>query len=147
MVPLERMTGIVGHRFPGGSYTIGHWENFLVHDALCASADGSGLAHPALLFHVPIAGVGVTIADVFALCEAESDEAVRAGSYVWEISRPLREEVLYRMEGGIVAVERKEGRRGGLMDLVTFSIDVIDPADGEVDATVTNTWVFLRRGL
>jgi hypothetical protein len=146
MVPLDRMTRLVGHRFPGGTYTIAHWENFLVHDAVATAIDGSGLAHPAMLFHVPIAGVGVTIADVFALCEAESDEAVRAGAYVWEVIRPLREEVAYRMDGGIIAVERKEGRRGGMMDLVTFRIDVIDPERGEVDASVTNTWVFLRRG-
>lgn len=147
MVPLERITRIIGHRFPGGSYTIEHWENFLVHDALRTTVDRSGLAHPAMLFHVPIAGVGMTIADVFALCEAESDEAVRAGAYVWEVARPLREEVTYRMEGGIVAVERKDGRRGGMMDLVTFRIEVISPVDGQVDATVTNTWVFLRSGL
>jgi len=145
VVPLERISGLVGHRFPGGTYTIEHWENFLVHDVLCSELDGSGLAHPAMLFHVPIAGVGVTIADVFALCEAESDEAVRAGAYVWEIERPLREEVAYRMEGGVTAVERKEGRRGGMMDLVTFRIDIIDPERGGVDASVTNTWVFLRR--
>lgn len=145
MVPLERMAALVGRRFPGGSYTIGHWENFLVHDALASSCDGSGLAHPAMLFHVPIAGVGVTIAEVFAMCEAESDEAVRAGAYVWEIARPLREEVEYRMDGVIVAVERKEGRRGGLMDVVTFRVDVMDAATDQVDASVTNTWVFLRR--
>ena len=145
MVPIERIRALVGHRFPGGSYTIQHWENFLVHDASCTSVDDTRLAHPAMLFHVPIAGVGTTIAEVFALCEAESDEAVRAGAYVWEIERPLREDVAYRMEGGITAVERKEGRRGGMMDLVTFRIDIIDPARQEVDASVTNTWIFLRR--
>ena len=34
-----------------------------------------------------------------------------------------------------------------MMDLVTFRIEVISPVDGQVDATVTNTWVFLRSGL
>lgn len=145
MVPLDRMTDLIGHRFPGGAYRIEHWENFLVHEALATSIGGGGLAHPAVLFHVPIAGVGVTIADVFALCEAESDEAVRAGAYVWEIDRPLREEVDYRMEGGIIAVERKAGRREGMMDLVTFRIEVIDVVSGNRDASVTNTWIFLRR--
>ncbi len=145
MIPFERIEALVGHRFPGGTYTIEHWENFLVHDASGSDLDVSELAHPAMLFHVPIAGVGVSIADVFALCEAESDEAVRAGGYVWEIERPLREDVPYRMDGGIIAVERKEGRRGGLMDLVTFRIDITDPARGDVDASVTNTWIFLRR--
>ena len=105
----------------------------------------AGTAPPAFLFHAPLAGVGVSIADVFALCHAESDEAVRAGEYVWELERPLREDVAYRMEGGITQVERKDGRRGGKMDLVTFTVELADAETGVVDARVTNTWVFLRR--
>lgn len=145
MIPLERMTALVGHRFPGGTYTIARWENFLLHDVMLTARGDDGTAHPAFLFHAPLAGVGVSIADVFALCHAESDEAVRAGEYVWELERPLREDVTYRMEGGITQVERKDGRRGGKMDLVTFTVELADAEIGVVDARVTNTWVFLRR--
>lgn len=145
MIPEGTMAALVGHRFPGGTYTIARWENFLLHDAMLVERGEDATAHPAFLFHAPLAGVGVTIADLFALCHAESDEAVRAGEYVWEFERPLREDVAYRMEGGITAVERKDGRRGGKMDLVTFTIELADAATGVVDARVTNTWVFLRR--
>jgi acyl dehydratase len=97
-----------------------------------------------LLFHASLAGAGVKIGDIFALAQAESDEAVRAGEYRWEMHRPLRVGATYRVSGEFVSVERKEGRRAGLMDAVTFRIDLHDEADGELAVSTINTWIFLR---
>ena len=34
MIPSEEaMLALVGHRFPGGTYRIEHWENFLFSEA------------------------------------------------------------------------------------------------------------------
>jgi hypothetical protein len=142
-VSIEEMQGVVGHRFPGGTYTIEPWENVLLSDVTGVPPLPDGIAHPALLFHVPLAGVGVKVADIFELCHAESDEAVRAGEYRWTLHEPLRVGVPYRMSGGFTGVERKQGRRGGLMDVVTFVIDLHDEAGARV-ATVTSSWIFLR---
>ena len=138
------MQGLVGQRFPGGTYTIEHWENVLLSDVMGVEPLPDGIAHPSFLFHAPLAGVGVAIGDIFELCQAESEDAVRAGEYRWQLHRPLRVGATYRMSGGFVGAERKQGRRGGLMDAVTFRIDVHDDASGEHVATVFNTWLFLR---
>ena len=57
---------------------------------------------------------------------------------------PLRVGHTYRMSGGFTDVVRKEGRRAGLMDIVSFRIDVHDLADDALVATVINSWIFLR---
>ena len=61
------MRALVGHRFPGGRYTIEHWENFLLSDAAGVAPLPDGLAHPAHLFHVAINGVGTSITELFRL--------------------------------------------------------------------------------
>ena len=147
VVPLEEMRSIIGHRFPGGTFHIEHWENFLMHDVMLVEQSPDKIAHPLYFFHLPIAGLGVTIQDIFALCRADSPDAVRAGEYVWEIERPLREDRTYRVSGEITDVVRKEGRRGGVMDLVTFVTEISDVTDGEPkgpDARISNMWIFLR---
>lgn len=140
---IEEMQDLVGHRFPGGTYTIEAWENVLLSDVTGISPLPDSIAHPAFLFHAPLVGVGVRVADIFELCHAESDEAVRAGEYRWTLHEPLRVGTTYRMSGGFVGVERKQGRRGGLMDIVTFVIDLHDEA-GTLAASSRGSWIFLR---
>lgn len=137
------MQGLVGRPFPGGTFTIEPWENVLLSDVMGVEPLPDGIAHPAYLFHAPLAGAGMRISDIFELCHAESEEAVRAGEYRWVIHRPLRVGSTYRMSGGFVGVERKQGRRGGLMDVVTFEIEIRDE-DGEPAASTVSTWIFLR---
>jgi len=142
-VTIEEMEAVVGHRFPGGTYTIEPWENALLTGVTGVTPLPDGIAHPTFLFHAPLAGVGVRVQDIFALCQAESDEAVRAGEYRWTLHEPLRVGVTYRMSGGFTGVERKHGRRGGLMDVVTFVIDLHDEAGAHV-ASSQGSWIFLR---
>jgi hypothetical protein len=143
-VTIEDMQALVGHRFPGGTFTIEAWENALLCDAMSYERLPDGLAHPSYLFHAPLAGVGLKYGDIFELCHAESDEAVRAGEYVWEVHQPLRVGHTYRMSGGITGVERKQGRRAGLMDIVTFRIEMHECSDESPAATTVNSWIFLR---
>jgi len=143
-VPIEEMQELVGRPFPGGTFTIERWESALFDDVMMSAPLPDGLAHPAYLFHAPLAGLGLSYGDIFALCRAESDEAIRAGEYRWTVHQPLRVGHTYAMSGAITAVERKRGRRAGAMDLVTFQIDVREHRDGSAVATVVNTWIFLR---
>ena len=41
VVPLDEMHRLVGHRFPGGSYRIDRWENFMMHDVMLVQAGRS----------------------------------------------------------------------------------------------------------
>ena len=145
MIPdLDRMAALVGHRFPGGEYRIEHWENFLLSDATGVAPLPDGLAHPVHLFHVPIAGAGITIGDLFALAEADRAAPVSIDYYDWEIDRPLRENQTYRLDGGITAHERREGEGDGpTVDSFVYEIDVNDEA-GERVAHVAFRWHYWR---
>jgi hypothetical protein len=65
------------------------------------------------------------------------------GEQKFEFARPLEVGKEYRVEGGIVDVVRKEGKRAGVFDIATFELRVLDA--GEPVATSTTSFVFPRR--
>jgi hypothetical protein len=137
------MRALVGHTFPGGSYRIEHWENFLLSDATGAPPLQDTLAHPVHLFHAPIIGVGVTIGELFALARADRAAPVSIDYYDWEIFAQLREGVVYEMQGGIVEYERKEREGGPTTDSFTYRIEMTDEAGAKV-ARVEFRWHYWR---
>jgi hypothetical protein len=138
----EEMRALVGHRFPGGTYRIEHWENFLLTDCTGAEQLPDGLVHPIALFHVPILGARTSITQLFELGGARGAGSVGLESYDWEYHEPLREDVEYRIEGGIISSERKVADNGMVYDAVAFQIDLFD-RDRHV-ARITNRWRFRR---
>ncbi len=147
MIPdLDAMTALVGRRFPGGEYRIERWEDFLLSDATGVTTLPGDLVHPVHLFHMPIAGAGVTIGELFALAEANRAAPVSIDHYDWTIHRPLRQDHAYRLEGGITAHERRDGEGGGpTVDSFTYAIDVKDEAGG-LAAHVEFKWHYWRLG-
>ena len=69
--PEAEIEALVGHQFPGGEYTIEHWENFLLTECTGGELLPDGMVHPVALFHVPILGANTSIAEMFALGQAE----------------------------------------------------------------------------
>jgi hypothetical protein len=142
-VPVEQLEAVVGHRFPGGRMRIEHWENYLLTEATGRGPMPDGLAHPAHMFHVPIAGVGVSIAELFALGKAESDASITIDYYDWEFFQPLREQQDYDFAGGIIEHERREVAGGTIVDSLTFQIDMSDEAESPV-ARASFRWHYWR---
>jgi hypothetical protein len=138
----EAIQRLVGHEFPGGEYTIAHWENFLLTECTGGEPLPDGLAHPVALFHMPILGAGTSIAEMFALGEAESDFSIGIESYDWEIFGPLKEEVCYQISGRITEADRKESPER-TFDRIQFQFDLTDP-DGSHVARTTITWHYRR---
>lgn len=143
-VTAEALQELVGYRFPGGTVAIAHWENVLLSDVMGVEPLPDRLVHPAALFHVTVAGAGLSIAEIFALFQAESDEAVRGGEFQWTFHDQLREDTPYAASGEVVAVERKQSRRLGPMDAVTFRFQLRDPETDALVAEARPTWLFLR---
>jgi acyl dehydratase len=139
----EAMQALVGRPFPGGTVTIEHWENALLTDATGSTPLPDGLVHPVWLFHGAIAAVGSSLRELFALFQAESDEAIRAGGYEWTMPVPLREGHVYRASGEVIGVERKTSRSLGPMDVTSFRIDLHD-GTGRLVASTVSTWLVLR---
>lgn len=143
--PGEEIEALVGHRFPGGNYRIEHWENVLLTGCTGADLLAGGLAHPSFLFHLPIAGAGTSIAEMFALGQAESDHSIMIESYDWEFFQPLREETDYRVEGGVIGAERRN-QQGREYDRIQFRFDV-SLANAEPVARSTVIWHYTRNTL
>ncbi len=142
-VDEQEMLALVGHRFPGGTRTIEHWENWLLTDCTGAGQPPEDLVHPVALFHVPIQGAGTSIAELFALGQVEGVAAVGLDSYDWEYFQPLRENIEYRFDGGVIEVERCHSDTGQVYDRFVFSIELSDSTGAPV-ARITNHWRLRR---
>ena len=80
-----------------------------------------------MLFDVPILGAGTSIEELFALGRAGGGSgSVGLESYDWEYLQPLRENVDYRVDGGIVGAERVVTGAGAVVDRVGFCIELFD---------------------
>jgi hypothetical protein len=140
--PVEEIRALVGHRFPGGTYTIAHWENFLLTECTGSEPLPDDLAHPVALFHMPILGAGTSIGEMFALGQADSDASIGIENYVWEFFEALREEHGYRVDGEIVEADRREAD-GRTYDRIAFRFELSNP-DGALAARTTITWRYHR---
>ena len=140
----EDLNALVGYRFPGGTRTIEHWENWLLTDCTGREQLGDGLVHPIALFHVPIQGAGTSIAGLFEICGAQGAGSVGLDGYDWEYFAPLREGVEYRVEGLVTEVERTVSEETGqIADRFVYAIEMTDP-DGVLTARITNHWRIRR---
>jgi hypothetical protein len=145
LVSKSSVESIEGYQFPGGIYTIEHWENFLMTECTGSQLMQNGVVHPVALFHVPIIGSGTSIAEMFALGKAESDLSISIESYDWEIHHPLKEDVAYRVDGSVVSVERRQNEHGHDYDRIQFRFEMVEP-DGELAARTTIIWHYARSG-
>jgi len=141
----HELAALVGHEFPGGTYRIAHWENFLLSEATGAPPMPEDLVHPVHLFHVPINGAGTSIAELFTLGRADSDASVTIDYYDWEYFVPLREALAYRVTGAITEHERRSPEGGPVVDSLCFCIEMRE-AGRRLAARCTIRWHFWRFG-
>lgn len=98
------------------------------------------------LFHIPIIGAGTSIAEMFALGQAESDLSIMIESYDWETILPLREEIRYCVSGEITSAQRCQNEQGKLYDRIQFCFEVHTPEE-TLAARTTITWHYTRNTL
>ena len=133
---------LVGHTFPGGHYTVAHWENFLLTECTGAELLPNGMVHPVVMFHMPINGAGTSIAEMFALGRAESNASIGIESYDWEFFQPVLEDVKYAISGRVTEAERR-GSGQAIFDRIQFQFSVAEPK-GALVARSTITWRYGR---
>jgi hypothetical protein len=143
MPPVEEIRALVGHQFPGGTYTIQHWENFLLTECTGTTPLPNGQVHPAAMFHVPILGANTTIGEMFELGQAENDASIGIESYDWELFKPLYEDVAYDISARISEADRVIQDDGRTYDRIQFIFTLKDP-EGENAARSTVTWHYNR---
>jgi acyl dehydratase len=141
---LSDYSHLVGHRFPGGTYTLPEYVSWLWADAAMATPDPE-VAHPSLGYFVAMQGMGASIQDVFDLVDASADSGVVFGEAELEFAQTIVPGATYSVESEVTAVERKSGRRAGTFDRFTFRTRVSDAGSGDPVVTSTNTWIIPRK--
>ena len=142
MPDAAEIEALVGHEFPGGNYTVAHWENFLLTECTGAELLPDGMVHPVVMFHMPIIGAGTSIGEMFALGQAESDFSIGIESYDWEFFHPILEEVNYAISARVTEADRR-GSGERVFDRIQFQFDVAEP-QGTLVARSTITWTYGR---
>ena len=144
IVSEASIRAIAGHQFPGGTYTIEHWENFLLTECTGSQLMSNKVVHPVALFHVPIIGSGTSIAELFALGQAESDLSIRIESYDWEMFHPLKEDVAYQVSGKVISAERCQSEQGPGYDRIQFCFEMSNSTN-QLVARTTIIWHYTRQ--
>jgi hypothetical protein len=134
---------LAGHAFPGGRVTVPSWLNRLWADSTGAD-DPSPLVHPLLVYYVAVEGSGVTFGDIFDLMEAPHDSGVMVGEQSLEFARAIEVGREYDVAGGITDVVRKQGKRAGTFDMLTFVLTLTEAGASDAAATSTMTFIFPR---
>jgi acyl dehydratase len=143
-VALQELEALVGKPFPGGTYTIEPYRHWLFTDASGIEPTSEGVAHPMEVYYGALAGMGMSVDDLFTLVHASAADGPMFGEAEIEVVKPLQIGATYSVSGGIVGVTRKEGRKAGVFDIVTFRLELRD-ADGALAAISTNSFIFPRR--
>jgi hypothetical protein len=143
-VALQELEALVGKPFPGGTYTIEPYRHWLFTDASGAEPTSSGTAHPMEVYYGALAGMGISVDELFALVSASAADGPMFGEAELEVVKPLEVGATYSVSGGIVGVTRKEGRKAGVFDIVAFRLELTD-ASGDLAAVSTNSFIFPRR--
>ncbi len=144
------LAGQVGRAFPGGTYTVSPWRAWLLADTVLARPPslrepGEQVAHPLFAWMAATGAMGITWDELFAWFGATAADGPVFGEHETTLHRPMRVGATYLVTGGIVSAERKVGRRTGVFDVVGYSMDLHDEADGVHVATCWNSIVFPRR--
>jgi hypothetical protein len=93
------------------------------------------------------AGIGLSLAELFALCSARSEDGPMLGEWGMEVNHPIRVGTEYAVVGGIAGVVRKTGKKTGVFDVVRFELELRAIADSaEPDAIVHSSFIYPRRG-
>lgn len=142
MIDFAEMEKLAGKKLPGGPVAIRAWEDWLLSDAVFASASEKD-AHPIWAYLAPMAGIGLSWDEFFALAGAQADDGPMMGEIDIEIHEPLQTDIDYRAAGQIIKVERKGGRTLGVFDLLTFRVDLL--AGERRVASSTQSIIFPRR--
>lgn len=150
MITEEELKELIGTPFPGGTYTIEPYVNWLTCDCVVASELAtSGAAHPLLVYMAGQAGIGLSLAELFALCRASSDDGPMLGEWGMAVNCPLQVGGEYAVSGGITDAVRKTGKKTGVFDVVRFDMELrstVGTDTAEPDALLHSSFIYPRRG-
>jgi hypothetical protein len=119
--------------------------------ALCRSTGSEpasdGSAHPIYYYIATQVAMGKTVAGVCATCAFDVDDGPMMGSSGVKFSEPLMVGQSYKVTGEILSLVRKQSRKLGMMDVLTYRLRLHKQADGACILETDNVWVLPRKEL
>ncbi len=119
--------------------------------ALCRSTgiepatDGS--AHPIYYYIATQVAMGKTVAGLCAACDFDVEDGPMMGSSAVSFSEPLAVGTSYRVTGEILSLVRKQSRKLGVMDVLTYRLRLHREPDRACLLDTDNIWVLPRKAL
>lgn len=135
---------LVGLRFPDGEYTISDDANETLRWVVDAPPLRPGVAHPVFCHLATHVGKGVTFAQFAELVGSSNDAGFLFGGGSFSFSRSLEVGKRYLVRGGITAAESRVGARSGRFDVISTSLDLVDPDTDETVATSVEHYICPR---
>ena len=119
--------------------------------ALCRSSGvepaSDGSAHPIYYYIATQVAMGKTVAGVCETCEFDVDDGPMMGSSGVKFTEPLMVGESYKVTGEILSLVRKQSRKLGIMDVLTYRLRLHKEADGSCILETDNVWVLPRKEL
>lgn len=140
----EGIERFVGHRLPGGKYTVEPDKHALFLKAVDALPSPVGNAHPMFAFIAAHNGMGLTFPQFMELIDAPLDAGALFGQEDLRILRPLRIGETVTVRGSIVDAQSKRGAKAGSFDRITCALELVD-GSGDVICTSRETYIIPRR--
>ncbi len=128
-------------------FTISAEENA----ALCRSTGvepaSDGSAHPIYYYIATQVAMGKTVAGVCETCEFDVEEGPMMGSSRVKFTGPLIVGESYKVTGEILSLVRKQSRKLGVMDVLTYRLRLHREKGGDPVLETDNVWVLPRKEL
>lgn len=142
-VSFDDMKKLIGHTLPGGTFTVEDYENWLLCDVLQSAQMQGSVAHPLFAYICANTGIGMSLTNLFALFDATADDGPMQAEVEIGLPGELKTGRSYHVRAAITDVIRKEGRKTGVFDLMTYRIEILDRDD--IVAWSKSSIIFPRR--
>lgn len=129
-----------GHRLPGGDFVVADSDVPTVASLVGGSASE---AHPVFASIASLRTLGMSIAEMCALCDFDLADGPLLGECDIEFEAPLRAGVRYVATGAIESYERVASRRLGTLDRLRFVV-ALATTEGAPVARVGYLWLLPR---
>ena len=146
--PFPPAPDVAGISLDGtGTFTVSADENVRLCRSTGVDPAADGTAHPIWYYIATQVAMGKTVAGLCAVCEFDIDDGPMMGSSGVRFSSPIRVGTEYRVTGKILSLVRKQSRKLGIMDVLTYRLR-LHPISGDNAILETdNVWVLPRKEL
>jgi hypothetical protein len=127
-------------------YVISALENAALCHSIGVGPATDGSAHPIYYYIATQIGMGASVAELCAACDFDIADGPMIVSSTAEFSAPLLVDQPYTVKGQIESLVRKNSRKLGVMDLVEYTLALLDSAHRTAVKTTTR-WALPRKDL